>query len=156
MSKLDKWVGKEFTSDNIPEFLNYAADYVREKGGDKVKVNYFDYICVSHNISVPVHSIIADLFSGRAVVTIPEPDLTRTVYSPTGEAIKCPLPLSERPRHGECYFIEDITMEDFYQKVCWSEDPICAEHDSSYFAKGICYSTKEAAIANCKARYGIK
>jgi hypothetical protein len=62
-----------------------------------------------------------------------------------------PEPMRERPRDGDTYFCPHASSIDMYGFADWEE---CAV-DLVRLKRGLCHSTKEAAIAHAKAMLGI-
>ena len=56
-----------------------------------------------------------------------------------------------KPKHGNCYFIADITSVTYYTQHIWSNDVV----DRTLFERGLIYKTKEEAIAKAKQMLGI-
>ena len=64
---------------------------------------------------------------------------------------KVPEPMREDPLDGDCYFIPMVGFEYFCDRMLWRRD----KYDKRYMSRGLCHSTKEAAIAHAKAMLGI-
>jgi len=62
-----------------------------------------------------------------------------------------PEPMRAKPDVGSTYFVPDITGERYSSEIQWEGDQI----DLSWLSRGICHTTKEAAIAHAKAMLGI-
>lgn len=62
-----------------------------------------------------------------------------------------PEPMMVKPDDGAVYYIVDPTLEIFANKFVWHDE----ERESKWLSRGICHTTKEAAIAHAKAMLGI-
>lgn len=65
--------------------------------------------------------------------------------------VEVPVPVDKAPAAGSRYWIEAPQFDDCAVSLGWTDD----SQDNRFFALGLCYDSKEAAAANCKARYGI-
>lgn len=62
-----------------------------------------------------------------------------------------PAPMSEAPEFGARYFIVSPDEIEFFNLIDWEDD----EYDYRWLSRGLCHTTKEAAIAHAKAMLGI-
>ena len=62
-----------------------------------------------------------------------------------------PAPMDKAPEFGDMYFIPELPDEFFYAEVKWRND----SPDVRWLKLSLCFSTKEAAIANAKAMLKI-
>jgi len=62
-----------------------------------------------------------------------------------------PEPMRVKLDAGKLYFVPDITEESHSSEIEWEGDNI----DLRWLSRGLCHSTKEAAIAHAKAMLGI-
>ena len=62
-----------------------------------------------------------------------------------------PEPMREAPKNGNKYFTPSLMAKEFNCGATWSSDSV----DKGFFGRGICHTTKEAAIAHAKAMLGI-
>lgn len=62
-----------------------------------------------------------------------------------------PEPMREKPKNGDKYFTPSLIANEFNCEAIWSSDSV----DKGLFGRGICHTTKEAAIAHAKAMLGI-
>lgn len=139
----------EFTKDNLPELLRYLTDYM-DKHPECVTGFGLEYKqgkglwCHSESTLLQLISNIRSDYECRIK------PVTRTVYGPDGVGVECPAPLSVKPSDGYVYF-EGIDSLDLFRKTLASNMV-----NDFYLDSGICYATAEDAVANCRARYGIK
>ena len=66
--------------------------------------------------------------------------------------ITMPEPLMEAPKVGEVYYVVALYAEGFYMEHEWSG----CETDIRFLKRGMCFTTKEDAIAAAKAMMPIK
>jgi len=97
MTKLKRWQGVTFTKDNLPDLLEYLADYMREypdceKGfGLESWSAFHDWMVVDTRIG----NIFDNLYGASTVEYRPAP-LTKTMYNiHTGEAVEVPIDESD-------------------------------------------------------------
>jgi len=62
-----------------------------------------------------------------------------------------PAPMDKEPSMNDDYFTPFFQNDSFAQKFGWFDD--C--EDRNFFKRGLCFATKEAAIANAKAMLKI-
>lgn len=62
-----------------------------------------------------------------------------------------PEPMLEEPEHDQDYFYPIVSSGDFYGSAIWTKHKI----DIMVLERGLCHTTKEAAIAHAKAMLGI-
>ena len=62
-----------------------------------------------------------------------------------------PAPMDKEPGHDDMYFMPELLDEFFYAEVQWQKD----SSDMRWLKLGLCFATKEAAIANAKAMLKI-
>ena len=67
-------------------------------------------------------------------------------------AVTIPEPLMEAPKYGEVYYVVALYAECFYMEHEWSGCPV----DRRYLKRGMCFATKEDAIAAAKAMVPVK
>ena len=67
-------------------------------------------------------------------------------------AVTMPAPLMEAPKVGEVYYVVALYAEGFYMEHEWSG----CETDRRFLKRGMCFTTKEDAIAAAKAMMPIK
>ena len=60
--------------------------------------------------------------------------------------VTIPEPLREAPEVGETYYVADPRARDFYDWQYWHND----ELDMRFLTRGLCFATKEDAIAAAK------
>lgn len=61
--------------------------------------------------------------------------------------VTIPEPLREAPKRGESYYIPDAAMSVLYNRKEWDG----CEIDKRLYRRGLCFATKEDAIAAAKA-----
>ena len=66
--------------------------------------------------------------------------------------VTIPEPLREEPKIGESYYVVDMSEIPLYFLHWWIDD----EADRRNFKRGLCFATKEDAIAAAKAMLPIK
>ena len=66
--------------------------------------------------------------------------------------VTIPEPLREAPKRGETYYVMDTTATNCFFVYWWSDD----ETDRRLLKRGLCFATKEDAIAAAKAMMPIK
>ena len=66
--------------------------------------------------------------------------------------VTMPEPLWDAPEVGETYYVADPKTRDFYEWLYWHGDEICMR----FLTRGLCFATKEDAIAAAKAMMPIK
>ena len=66
--------------------------------------------------------------------------------------VTIPEPLRDAPEVGESYYVADPKTRDFYEWLYWHGDEICMR----FLTRGLCFATKEDAIAAAKAMMPIK
>lgn len=62
-----------------------------------------------------------------------------------------PEPMREAPNDGVKYFFPNLSYNDYFWRHEWENDRV----DVRVLERGLCHSTKEAAIAHAKAMLGI-
>ena len=62
-----------------------------------------------------------------------------------------PAPMDKEPGHDDMYFIPELLDEFFYAEVKWRNE----SQDMRWLKLGLCFATREAAIANAKAMLKI-
>ncbi len=67
-------------------------------------------------------------------------------------SVTIPEPLREAPHDGEVYFIPNFARNLFYLTTRWDGDCV----DNFRLKRGLCFATKEDAIAAAKAMLPIK
>ena len=67
--------------------------------------------------------------------------------------VTIPEPLREAPKEGEKYYYSDPTEKDFYRRNLWDGGD---SFDLRFLNRGLCFATKEDAIAAAKAMMPIK
>ena len=67
-------------------------------------------------------------------------------------AVTMPAPLVEAPKDGEVYYVAAMYAEYFYNAHEWSG----CETDRRFLKRGMCFTTKEDAIAAAKAMQPFK
>ena len=66
--------------------------------------------------------------------------------------VTMPEPLRDAPEVGETYYVADPKTRDFYEWLYWHGEEICMR----FLTRGLCFATKEDAIAAAKAMLPIK
>ena len=66
--------------------------------------------------------------------------------------ITLPEPLREAPETGSWYWLAETASDDFTSHFAWEGD----DRDHSWLKRGLCFATKEDAIAAAKAMLPIK
>ena len=66
--------------------------------------------------------------------------------------VTMPEPLREAPETGSWYWLAETASDDFTSRVEWEGD----DCDHSWLKRGLCFATKEDAIAAAKAMLPIK
>lgn len=62
-----------------------------------------------------------------------------------------PEPMREAPNDGVKYFFPNLSYNDYFWSYGWDNDDV----DVRMLERGLCHTTKEAAIAHAKAMLGI-
>lgn len=62
-----------------------------------------------------------------------------------------PAPMREAPNDGVKYFFPNLSYNDYFWSHEWENDRV----DVRVLERGLCHTTKEAAIAHAKAMLGI-
>lgn len=62
-----------------------------------------------------------------------------------------PEPMREAPKNGNKYFTHSLMAKEFNCGATWENDGV----DVRMLERGLCHTTKEAAIAHAKAMLGI-
>lgn len=66
-------------------------------------------------------------------------------------AFEVPEPMRSAPKRDTLYFAAAINAPDLYKPAYWNDE----YWDMLWLSRGLCHSTKEAAIAHAKAMLGI-
>ena len=66
--------------------------------------------------------------------------------------VTIPEPLRDAPEVGETYYVADPKTRDFYEWLYWHGDEICMR----FLTRGLCFATKEDAIAAAIATLPVK
>ena len=66
--------------------------------------------------------------------------------------VTIPEPLRRAPEHGEKYYFADPSTDNLYSWTSWDDD----RFDKRLYGRGLCFATKEDAIAAAKAMLPIK
>ena len=66
--------------------------------------------------------------------------------------VTIPEPLREAPETGSWYWLAETASDDFTSRVEWEGD----DCDHSWLKRGLCFATKEDAVAAAKAMLPIK
>lgn len=69
----------------------------------------------------------------------------------TVNGFKVQEPMREAPDYGSKYFVVDLTVESLTISETWYND----RRSRRWLSRGICHTTKEAAIAHAKSMLGI-
>ena len=66
--------------------------------------------------------------------------------------VTIPEPMREAPKRGESYYVADMNETPFHYMCWWYDDEV----DRRNLKRGLCFATKEDAIAAAKAMLPIK
>ena len=67
-------------------------------------------------------------------------------------ACAAPAPMARAPQYGDVYYFPSLESADLWDCDGWIGDKI----DDRFFSRGLCYATKEDAIARAKAMLQIE
>lgn len=62
-----------------------------------------------------------------------------------------PAPMDKEPGYDDTYFVLDLADEVFHSEVKWRN----FQSENQWLKRGLCFATKESAIANAKAMLKI-
>ena len=67
-------------------------------------------------------------------------------------SVTIPEPMRDAPEVGEIYYVADTKTQVFYEWLYWYGDEICMR----FLTRGLCFATKEDAIAAAIAMLPVK